>query len=348
MSRRHNAHSDVSRIYADMESTALPNGQQPFHPPFLPSALPPLASFSSAESPARIHTQRTLGQIDAHHRWLSLLHDLQQHGLARDAPRLISYSQPGATSSLSAIPKLRQFSVSSPRMLVACQRLLGLRLSCLSGLPAHSAILSNAPAIDPFGDLYVNRAAEHTGRHNGALDAWTDCLKRAFRSPCRVVPNPEHYYGISGDAKPDALVKNALNRDRHYVIENKVLAFLDSSSMPKHPDAAHAAFAATAPPILASIASHYSTAHAKGHKTIPLIHEVSGAVHPTALKLLGEATRRMNGRRLNTHDVPDAPWSAPTLRPFLLQSLSVAIHTHVAGQILDRACEESSRAHQAA
>ena len=29
------------------------------------------------------------------------------------------------------------------------------------------------------------------------------------------------------------------------------LAFLDYSSIPKHPDAAHAAFAATAPPILA-------------------------------------------------------------------------------------------------
>ena len=118
--------------------------------------------------------------------------------------------------------------------------------------------------------------------------------------------------------------------------------------MPKHADAAHAAFAATAPPILASIAEHYSTAHAKGHKTIPLIHEVSGAVHPTALKLLAEAIRRMKGRRLDEYDVPDAPWSAPTLRPFLLQSLSVAIHTHVAGQILDRACEEASCAFQAA
>ena len=50
----------------------------------------------------------------------------------------------------------------------------------------------STPAIDPFGDLYINRAAEHTGRHNGALDAWTDGLKRAFRSPCRVVPNPEY------------------------------------------------------------------------------------------------------------------------------------------------------------
>ena len=43
-----------------------------------------------------------------------------------------------------------------------------------------------------------------------------------------------------------------------------------------------------------------------------------------------------------------APWSAPAFRPFLLQSLSVATHTHVAGQIHDRACDEASCAFQAA
>ena len=73
-------------------------------------------------------------------------------------------------------------------------------------------------------------------------------------------------------------------------------------------------------------------------------HEVFGGIAPETIKFVAEAAARTRGRKLADHDDPSAPWSAPTLSPYLFQSISVALQTAVANQILDRVAEEDGLA----
>ena len=76
-----------------------------------------------------------------------------------------------------------------------------------------------------------------------------------------------------------------------------------------------------------SIEDKYAGAKRKGHRVVPLIHEVFGGIESRAVKLLHEAALRMRGRDSSGEDpaATDAPWSAPSLPPYALQTISIAL-----------------------
>ena len=72
---------------------------------------------------------------------------------------------------------------------------------------------------------------------------------------------------------------------------------------------------------------------------VPLINEVFGAMAPVTVKFLHKVAERTRGRQLAEHDDPLAPWSAPTLAPYLSQSVSIALQRGVADQVLKLAAD---------
>ena len=143
--------------------------------------------------------------------------------------------------------------------------------------------------------------------------------------------------------KPDCNLIRAYGR-KHILFENKVTSPVDSQGQPTTPEAAVAACGGTAPALRDAIEDKYVHARRKGHIVVPLLHEVFGGIAPETIKFVAEAAARTRGRKLADHDDPSAPWSAPTLSPYLFQSISVALHTAVANQILDRVAEEDGLA----
>lgn len=151
------------------------------------------------------------------------------------------------------------------------------------------------------------------------------------------------YESYSPGAKPDGILIRAYGR-KHILFENKVTSPVDSQGQPTTPEAAVAACGGTAPALRDAIEDKYVHARRKGHIVVPLLHEVFGGIAPETIKFVAEAAARTRGRKLADHDDPSAPWSAPTLSPYLFQSISVALHTAVANQILDRVAEEDGLA----
>ena len=117
---------------------------------------------------------------------------------------------------------------------------------------------------------------------------------------------------------------------------------LTSSGAPTDPAARRAACAGTAPQYQAKIDKKYAPATRGGHRVVPLLHEVSGAIAPITLKFLAETAARARGRRMEDFDDVNAPWSAPTLSPYLVQSISIALQQSVADQVLKLAAETTS------
>ena len=143
----------------------------------------------------------------------------------------------------------------------------------------------------------------------------------------------------SPDARPDGTILHALPRRRHYLLECKVASPLDSTGRPTSPSSMLAACGCTAPALLDGIATKYARANAQGHIVVPLIHEVFGAMAPVTVKFLHKVAERTRGRQLAEHDDPLAPWSAPTLAPYLSQSVSIALQRSVSDQVLKRAAD---------
>ena len=141
----------------------------------------------------------------------------------------------------------------------------------------------------------------------------------------------------------DGILIRAYGR-KHILFENKVTSPVDSQGQPTTPEAAVAACGGTAPALRDAIEDKYVHARRKGHIVVPLLHEVFGGIAPETIKFVAEAAARTRGRKLADHDDPSAPWSAPTLSPYLFQSISVALQTAVANQILDRVAEEDGLA----
>ncbi len=173
-------------------------------------------------------------------------------------------------------------------------------------------------------------------------------LKRAFRSPAKVVDDCAHNEGYSPGAKPDAAVLLGHMRTHHLILEVKCASPLNGEGKPGSPHAARAAFAATAVGLCPEIRAHYEGAARAHHKVIPLIHETFGGIAPDGMALLLQARERMRGRDLYDTEAVDAPWSAPSLPSYALQTISIALQTACANEVLHRIGSELSASERAA
>ena len=123
-------HLLLARRYA--EAAADPASAPLFAPRRLPPSLPSLSSFA-ASAPHK--AQSAFSAVVHHDAWSRLLEDVAADGGDREAVRLISVSQPGATDFHRCLPSRSDFVIESEVMLVATQRQLGLPLSCLQAGP---------------------------------------------------------------------------------------------------------------------------------------------------------------------------------------------------------------------
>ena len=341
-------HACTASLYNHYE-TCQPdgNGQRPFHPSDHPLRPPSLSAFSE-EIPEegcsyRSRAQHSFTAIANHAAWRVLYRDLCAQGLARDPVRFVSVSQPGATAYLTASPSSNPaFRMDSDQMLVAVQRQLGVPLSCC--VEAASA----NDQVDAFGDIFVNSGVdndrpEHTSRHNAVLRQWIAGLKRGWPGKGRVRGDVgQRYRRVSPDAKPDAWIWRGGKFGTHILFELKLTSPLSGTGVPRTASAATTALGGTAPGLLTAIDSKYREARQLGHTVVPLIHDVFGAVHHTARQCIGDTSDRTRGWNMRLRD-SSVPWSAPTLKPWMQQSISMALHRAVAEQILQGASYESAR-----
>ena len=114
---------------------------------------------------------------------------------------------------------------------------------------------------------------------------------------------------------------------------------LNSAGEPTDPLALRVACAGTAPKYQEDIDQKYATARRQGHVVIPLIHETFGGIAPITLKFMARTVAMAKGRRIAEFDDVNAPWSAPTLKPYLAQTVSIALQTSVAEQVLKLAAD---------
>ena len=105
-------------------------------------------------------------------------------------------------------------------------------------------------------------------------------------------------------------------------------SFVDGQGEPGSQNAASVAFASTAPNLVTSIRKKYDGAIRQGCEVVEVILECSGGLHIHGQRLLSRASLRAHGRAMLKDD-PNAPWSAPTLRPYTLQAMSVALHSSI-------------------
>ena len=103
-----------------------------------------------------------------------------------------------------------------------------------------------------------------------------------------------------------------------------------------------AALGGTAHELITAIDAKYHEARQLGHTVIPLIHDVFGAVHHEARQCIVDTSDRTRGWNMRRRD-SSVPWSAPTLKPWMQQSISMALHRAVAEQILQGASYEKAR-----
>ena len=322
-------------------------GQRPFHPSDHPSRPPPLAAFS-AEAPEegcsyRSRAQHCFTAVANHAAWLALHRDLRAQGLARDPVRFVSVSQPGATAYLTASPSSNPtFRMDSDQMRVAVQRQLGVPLTCC----AEAASANDQ--VDEFGDVFVNSGVdndrpEHTSRHNAVLRQWIAGLKRGWPGKGKVRGDVgQRYRQASPNAKPDAWVWRGGNFGNHIIFELKLTSPLSGAGVPRTSIAATAALGGTAHELITAIDAKYQPARQLGHTVIPLIHDVFGAVHHEARQCIVDTSDRTRGWNMRRRD-SSVPWSAPTLKPWMQQSISMALHRAVAEQILQGASYEKAR-----
>ena len=330
----------VRRCYDAMELESLGhNGRQPFHPPSLPAALPPISEFMVNGHPK---IQRCLTAITDHSRWRVLFETLRARGLDRDAVRLISVSQRHATAFHHAIPSHPRFIIQSPHLLTISQYQLGLDLSCLRGISE-----ANGRPIDSKGDSLINACMENGDgviRHNAVMRAWLTGIRMAWRGEATVKGDRHDHESYSPGARPDGTIVNALPRRRHFLLECKVVSPLSSAGEPKDMLALRVACAGTAPKYQELIDAKYAPARRQGHVVVPLIHETFGGIAPVSLRFMAKTVAKAKGRRIAEFDDVNAPWSAPTLKPYLAQTISIALQTSIAEQVLKMAADIRVRA----
>ena len=335
--RLESVHLLLARRYA--EAKADPASAPKFAPRGLPPSLPSLSSFA-ASAPHKAQT--AFSAVVHHYAWSRLLEDASADGGDREAVRLISVSQPGATDFHRCLPSRSDFVIESEVMLVATQRQLGLPLSCLQGLD-----------VDPLGDASINSHTDHTTRHNRLLLQWVVLLKRAHRHRSVVTSGPA--VSLADDCIADAAVLDFHGPGCNLIIENKLVSPLHGDGTAFDPAACRSAFAGSAPRMASFIHTKYDGRLGRHRKT-DLIHEVFGGTAPPGVSLLKRCARMMRGRDLpgldsadplfpdfaesvspSSMSSSDIPWAARSFLPYALQTLSRSIHSTVADQILDHA-----------
>ena len=143
----------------------------------------------------------------------------------------------------------------------------------------------------------------------------------------------------------DGVVHDLLGRNRHVFLECKVLSPLSATGLPSHADALNGAFAGLQY-MVQSIHNKYEphirtlADGSRVHKVQPLIHDTFGAIHGAAMKVLIEADSHIRGRDVLDADPSDPDssdrslhWSAPSYKSRSLQTISIAVHTALAGHI---------------
>lgn len=335
--RLESMHLLLARRYA--EAKADPASAPKFAPRGLPPSLPSLSSFA-ASAPHKAQT--AFSAVVHHDTWYRLLEDVSAEGDDREAVRLISVSQPGATDFHRCLPSRSDFVIESEVMLVATQRQLGLPLSCLQGLD-----------VDPLGDASINSHTDHTTRHNRLLLQWVVLLKRAHRHRSVVTSGPA--VSLADDCIADAAVLDFHGPGCNLIIENKLVSPLHGDGTAFDPAACRSAFAGSVPRMASFIHTKYDGRLGRHRKT-DLIHEVFGGIAPPGMSLLKRCARMMCGRDLpgldsadplfpdfaesvspSSMSSSDIPWAARSFLPYALQTLSRSIHSTVADQILDHA-----------
>ena len=100
-----------------------------------------------------------------------------------------------------------------------------------------------------------------------------------------------------------------------------------------------AAFAATAPTISRDMLQRYAKHRGARHRTVALLHECFGGLHPEAERFFGECAKHWQESHCQAQGKPT--WAARRMPEQALQSISIAIHSEVAREILDRIMRES-------
>ena len=225
---------------------------------------------------------------------------------------------------LSATPTRLNAVIETPDMLTATQRILGVPLSCLRGLPC-----------DPFGDTAVNTNVDFTIRHNKALDAWIKALKKVCHGH-----KVQRGATLDADCLPDGVIYNYPKHNTNTYLEAKLKSPLDSHGRPHCPDAEKAAFGGLGH-IVDEINDKYQDRLRLGkHELAELIADTFGALHPVGRKLVLDANERLaRGRNARPGADPsdpdaDAPSSDEKRRvPRPLLSVSIAVHVAISAHI---------------
>ena len=217
-------------------------------------------------------------------------------------------------------------------MLTATQRLLGLPLTCLNGLPC-----------DPFGDEAINTNLDYTLRHNASLDAWIAAFKKGLRG--KKVRRDGY---IDDDCHPDGTIYDFPRTGVNTYLEAKLKSPLDHSGVPYTPDAEQAAFAGLGT-IMDDIEDKYGARlQAKGHQLYKLVADTFGALHPESRKHVHNARAFARGLDRPGADPSDPSSnddtsdsdddqpasgrpSAPGPNPLL--PISIAVHVAIASHI---------------
>ena len=88
----------------------------------------------------------------------------------------------------------------------------------------------------------------------------------------------------------------------------------------------------------AATTSKYVGAHKKGNVVTPMIFEVFGGMHPTAVNLLNDWAGKARGK---TPPGEEPPWCARNYVPYWSQQLSKEAQLGAAREILSRVDEEA-------
>ena len=314
---------------------------RPFALPKLqPASLPAFATLAETPLPK---AQRALAAITHQSEWLDLHVAVTQDsgGSLRDATRLVSVSQPGATDFHKVIPSRWDLVMGSQVTLFATQRQLGVPLSCMTDTD------------DPHGDAALNsNVGDFTLRHNMGLAAWVKALRKAYRG---FKVNTSCTLGGS-DRKPDAAIEDALRPGDHIYVEYKMLSSLKSNGEPRNDDATEAAFAGVSD-IFSTIEHKYRSHLNDGirkHSLKSVVTDCFGGVHREGVKFLKDSGARLRGRDGAGND-PAVPLvvdptsedecdssdssrsSGPTANPFFslsMQSISLTAHKALAAHAM--------------
>ena len=143
----------------------------------------------------------------------------------------------------------------------------------------------------------------------------------------------------------DGVVHDLHGKGRHLYLECKVLSPLTAAGLPSHADALEGVMAGLQH-MVQDIHNKYEPHLRKlpGGSTIhsvsPLIHDTFGAIHIKAMSVMKDADGHVRGRDVLDADPSDPDssdcslhWSAPSFKSRSLQTISIAVHTALAGHI---------------